>query len=254
MRAAFARSAADFSTYRAGFPPILLERLHSFGLGLPGQTVVDLGTGDGSLARMFAQAGCAVTGLDPVAPLLAEARQADQSAGVAVEYRVATAEQSGLPDSSVDLVVAGQCWHWFERPQAAAEARRILRPGGALVIAHFDWIALPGNVVAASEDLIRKWNTGWAMGAGSGLYPQWLADLAMAGFTGLETFSRDEVVPYDRLAWRTRIRTSVGIAASLSPQLVADFDYEHARMLDSRFPANPLQVPHRLWAVVGWKR
>ena len=62
-----------------------------------------------------------------------------------VNYRVATAEATGLVSVSYDVVSAGQCWHWFDRQSAAAEARRLLRPGGAVLICHFDWLPLPGS-------------------------------------------------------------------------------------------------------------
>lgn len=250
MRVGLGR-AADYSTYRAGFPSSLLDRLARFGIGLDGQRVCDLGTGEGALARLFAAKGCRVMGLDPVQPLLDQARALDSAAGLIIDYRATTAESTGLAPGSMDCVVAGQCWHWFDRPRAAAEAARVLAPGGRIAIAHFDWLPLPANVVAATEDLIRKWNSSWPMGAGSGLYPQWLADLAQAGFVELETLSYDVLVPYAHADWRARIRASVGIAGSLSQQLVADFDRELARMLETRFPADPLRVPHRVWAVVG---
>ena len=50
-----------------------------------------------------------------------------------IEYRVAPAEASGLDDSSVDLLTVGQALHWFDHARFAAEARRIVAPGGLLV-------------------------------------------------------------------------------------------------------------------------
>jgi len=41
------------------------------------------------------------------------------------------------------------------------------------------------------------------------------------------------------------------VAASLRPDAVAEFDDAHARMLAERFPAEPLAVPHRVWALVA---
>jgi ubiquinone/menaquinone biosynthesis C-methylase UbiE len=46
-----------------------------------------------------------------------------------VEYRCARAEDCGLADGSVDLVVAAQAAHWFDRPAFYGEARRVARPG-----------------------------------------------------------------------------------------------------------------------------
>jgi SAM-dependent methyltransferase len=90
----------------------------------------------------------------------------------------------------------GQCWHWFDRPKAAREVRGLLVPNGWLVIAHFDWIPLPGNVVEATEQLIEQHNPEWTMSGGRGLYSRWLSDVAIAGFYDIETFSFDIFVPY----------------------------------------------------------
>ena len=101
--------------------------------------------------------------------------------------------------------------------------------GGALVICHFDWLPLPGNVVAATEALILEHNPEWPLSGGLGMYPLWTLDVAEAGFTGLETFSFDVPVAYSHEAWRGRIRASAGVAASLPPDAVAAFDDELAR-------------------------
>ena len=159
-----------------------------------GERLLDLGTGTGSLARGFARRGLQVTGLDPAQPLLDQARRLDDAAGVAVAYVQARAECTGLAAASFDVVSSGQSWHWFEGARAAQEVRRLLRPGGRVVIAHFDWLPLPGNVVEATERLIREHNPAWTHGGGSGLHPACLADLAHAGFAGIETFSFDQAV------------------------------------------------------------
>jgi SAM-dependent methyltransferase len=51
-----------------------------------------------------------------------------------IEYRVAPAESSGLPDASVDLVTVAQGLHWLDHARFFAEARRVLRPGGAIAV------------------------------------------------------------------------------------------------------------------------
>ena len=204
----FGRTAGDYARHRAGFPERLFERLIEQGVVRAGERLLDLGTGTGALARGFARRGLRVTGLDVATAMLAQARRLDRDAGVRVRYVRAPAETTGLPDTSFDVVSAGQCWHWFVRTRAAAEARRLLRPGGRLVIAHFDWLPLAGNVVEATERLIRQHNPGWTFGGGTGLHPDCLADLALAGFAGIETFSFDHPVSYSHEAWRGRIRSS----------------------------------------------
>ena len=134
---------------------------------------------------------------------------------------------------------------------AAREARRLLRPHGKIVICHFDWLSLPENVVRATESLILRHNPEWRGAGGLGMYPPWAADLADSGFVGIETFSYDVEVTYSREAWRGRIRASAGVAATLSEKAVRRFDADHEAMLAEHFPADPFNVPHRVWALVA---
>ncbi|RFU85605.1 class I SAM-dependent methyltransferase [Streptomyces triticagri] len=250
----FGRTADDYARHRAGFPPELVTRLAERGVAVDGRDVVDLGTGTGTLARLFALAGGRVTGVDPAAPLLQQAEALDREAGVNVTHRVATAEDTGLAGGGYDVVSAGQCWHWFDAPRAAAEVRRLLRPGGRVVIAHFDWLPLPGNAVAATEELITEFNPDWAYGGGTGLYPRWLTDLAVAGFGGIETFSFDLDVPYTPEAWTGRIRASAGVGASLAEAEVDRFTDALESVLRTRFPGDVLEILHRTWAVTAVRR
>jgi SAM-dependent methyltransferase len=179
-----------------------------------------------------------------------------RSSSSGARFALAPAENTGLPEGSADLVIAGQCWHWFDRAAAAREAARLLVPGGRLVIAHFDWVPLPGNIIEATEQLIDEHNPGPVQpyvrfGHGTGLYPAWFKDAAGAGFTALESFSFDVAVPYTHEAWRGRVRASAKIGASLAPERIARFDAALASLLAERFPAHPLAVPHRVFALMA---
>ncbi len=111
------------------------------------------------------------------------------------------------------------------------------------------WVPLPGNVVAATESLIQEHNPGWARGGTTGIHAAWLADAAGAGFRDPETFSFDRAVRYSHQAWRGRIRASAGVGASLPADAVARFDRALASILAERFPADPIEVPHRVFAL-----
>ncbi len=245
----FGRTATDYAKYRAGFPPEFFTRLAAFGIGVPGQRIADLGTGTGALARELAAAGSVVTGVDVAPELLDQARELDAAAGVEVTYRVAPAEDTGLPGGAWDVVTAAHCWHWFDAPRAVAEVRRLLVPGGAVVLCSRDYLILPGNVCEASEELILSYNPGWPMAGSPGTHDEWAEDLT--GFTDLETFSFDVDVPYTHAAWRGRMRSSNGVGASLPDEAVAAFDADLARLLRERFGEEPLPVPHRVFAVVA---
>lgn len=249
----FGRTASDYRTFRAGFPPRFFERIAAQFALRPGMRALDIGTGTGTVARGLAQLGLDVTAIDPAAALMREAAELDREAQVRVEYLEGYAETLPLADATFDLVTAGQCWHWLDRAAAAAECLRVLKPGGVLVIAHFDWLPLPGNVVAATERLILEANPAWALAGGTGIYPLWPGDIAAAGFVDAETASFDMAQAYSHPAWCGRVRASAGIKASLTDAQADMFAEGLAAMLRSDFPEDPLAVAHRVWWVSGRK-
>ena len=91
MKIDFGITATDYAKHRAGFPISLFNRLSEYGIGLPGQIIVDLGTGTGTLARGFATRGAKAIGIDPSVSLVEQAKQLDQAAQVQVDYYIATA-------------------------------------------------------------------------------------------------------------------------------------------------------------------
>ena len=253
----FGLTADDYAAYRAGFPDAFFDRVFADGYVTTNASLLDLGTGTGTLARGFAVRGCRVTGMDRSEQMIEQVREISKQQKLEIDFRVAPAEETGLPDASFDIVTAGQCWHWFDRPKAAGEVKRILKPNGTVIIAHFDWIPVLENICALTEALILKYNPGWKKFAdGIGIYPQWLRDLGEAGFENIVTFSFDMDVPYTADAWRGRIRASSGVGASLPPEDVSRFDFEMKQMLEEKFQTAVsgeavLPVPHRIFAVIA---
>jgi SAM-dependent methyltransferase len=248
-------TSADYARHRQGFPPRFYELIGREGLFAPGMRVLDLGTGTGTVARALAARGGAVTGLDPARGQVEAARRlaAEEGLGDKVRFVEGLAERTGQDGAAFDLVVAAQCWHWFDRGLAAAEAARVLKPGGALLICHHDWLSLPGNVAHATEFLIEAHNPRWRMGRSTGFYPAWATDLALAGFGRLGFAGFDHDAVYPREAWRGRVRASAGVGGAMGQAAVARFDAELAALLDARFPAEPLVVPHRVFAIWAFR-
>lgn len=248
----FGRAAADYARWRQGFPPEFYARLEELGVGLPGQELLDLGSGSGLMARAFARRGCRVTALDPSEALLAEARRQAAEEGLAIHHRRAWAEETGLEAGSFDAIAAGTCWHWFDRPKAAAECRRLLRPGGRLAIAHLDWLRLPGNVIDVTQEMIDAFNPNQRSAPVTFQYPEWIADLTSAGFDAWEVFGYSAVLEYSHEAWRGRIRASGGVGAAMDADTLARFDDALEKALAEAFPEEPLGVDHRVFALVLW--
>jgi len=120
-----------------------------------GAVVVDVGCGGGSYTRAWHELGAAsVIGVDFSEPILAEARAAHgQLPGVTFEAGEATA--TGLPDACADVVFERALIHHVaDLVAVAAEAARVLRPGGTFFVQDRtpDDVALPG-----SADHPRGW-------------------------------------------------------------------------------------------------
>ncbi len=90
--------------------------------------VLDLGAGTGKLTRSLIAAGHDVVAVDPSEPMLAQLRAALPD----VDARAGSAERLPLEDATIDVVTAGQAYHWFDPATALPEIARVMRPGGRL--------------------------------------------------------------------------------------------------------------------------
>jgi SAM-dependent methyltransferase len=120
----FGMVAREYDRGRPGYPAPAIEWL----LGPEPLDVVDLGAGTGKLTEALIDAGHRVVAVEP----LAEMRELLLAARPDVSVVDATAEDTTLPDSSADAVVAGAAFHWFDTPRVFPEIARILRPPGVL--------------------------------------------------------------------------------------------------------------------------
>lgn len=125
----FSNRVADYVRYRPGYPDGLINTLAAEAGLRTDSTVADVGSGTGISANLFLRFGCTVYGIEPNADMraAAEVRYQDEPRFHSCD---ATAESTSLPKASVDLVAAGQAFHWFDIPKTRAEFMRILRPNG----------------------------------------------------------------------------------------------------------------------------
>lgn len=246
----FGLAAADYGRWRQGFPPAFYDELAALGIGRPGQRVLDLGAGTGLVARELARRGCDVTALDRSEALLDEARRLAAIDGQLLRFVQAHAEATGLPDAAFDLVTAAQCWHWFDRPAVARECLRMLVPGGRLAIAHLDWERRPGNVIEATSELIAAWSPAPPNREWTFRYPDWLAELVRAGFGDHRLIGSTVRLAYSHEGWIGRVTASAQIGPALDAERTAAFRAELSDLLAERFPKEPVEIEHRVFAVI----
>ena len=129
----FTVRAENYARYRPTYPREILRLLErECGLA-PGAWIADIGSGTGMLAQLFLRFGCEVFCVEPNPEMrhLGERMLFREPGFSSIDGR---AEATGLPDAVVDFVTAGQAFHWFNGPAARREFRRILKPGGWVVL------------------------------------------------------------------------------------------------------------------------
>ncbi|KAK4448494.1 methyltransferase [Podospora aff. communis PSN243] len=130
-------SSAGYAAFRPSYPSVLFSRVLAFHnsnrgtAATPSGSLLDLGCGHGLVARALAPSFTKVVALDPSANMAEQAKKL--TTDPKIEIRQGKAEDlSFLPDSSVDLVVAGQAAHWFDYNRTWPELARVVKQGGTL--------------------------------------------------------------------------------------------------------------------------
>ncbi|MDT3705417.1 MAG: class I SAM-dependent methyltransferase [Thiobacillus sp.] len=135
-------SASDrYAAYRPDYPAALFAWLAGRCSGH--DAAWDCATGSGQAALGLAPHFRQVIATDASAEQIGHAVPHP-----AIDYRVAPAEASGLPERSVDLVTVAQAAHWFDLPRFYTEVARVMKPGGVLALWGYGRIVLPGDMDA----------------------------------------------------------------------------------------------------------
>jgi len=142
----FSAASDAYAKHRPRYPDSLFEFLASLA---PEQgSAWDCATGNGQAAIALSEYFPTVVATD--------ASQSQIDAAIphtAVDYRVALAESSRLPDACMDLITVGQALHWFDQDAFLAEASRVLKPGGVLAVWCYELCAVNPDCDAIVAEL-----------------------------------------------------------------------------------------------------
>ena len=129
----FSSRVKDYVLYRPGYPSKIIEFLvKNYGL-TPHSIIADIGSGTGKSTEMFLKNGNKVYGIEPNEEMrhVAESLFNGNPDFISINAR---SEETGLPDKSIDFIIAGQAFHWFDPLETKKEFQHILKPRGKVIL------------------------------------------------------------------------------------------------------------------------
>jgi ubiquinone/menaquinone biosynthesis C-methylase UbiE len=129
----FSDRVENYVKYRPDYPPQVLELFRSEMDLHENSIVADIGAGTGISSKIFLENGNTVFGVEPNRAMRAAATEFLKDY---TNFRIVdgTAENTNLPDDSIDFVVAAQAFHWFDTGATLPEFTRILRDKGFIAL------------------------------------------------------------------------------------------------------------------------
>lgn len=124
LATAFKAGGAHYDAVRPSYPDAALD----FMVPATARDAVDVGAGTGIFTAQLVGSGLNVRAVEPSEDMLAVLRERLPE----VQACPGTGEQTGLEESSADVITYAQAWHWVDPKAASTESARVLRPGGQL--------------------------------------------------------------------------------------------------------------------------
>lgn len=175
----FSNRVDAYDAYRPGYPLEVLGVVRGRTHLADHAVVADIGAGTGISSLLFLSEDSTVYAVEPNAAMRAAAKKRFEAYPHFFPID-GTAEATTLQPASVDLIVAGQAFHWFDKPRAKAEFARILRPNG--------WVVLMWNTRRtdtpsgrAYEDILHEFGTDYYQTRHENITPQEFAEFFAPG-------------------------------------------------------------------------
>jgi len=157
----FSSRVEHYVRFRPGYPKEVIKVLQEECALRLDSLVADVASGTGIFTRLLLENGNRVLGVEPNADMR---RAGEEYCAEFPNFTsvTGTAETTTLEDHSVDIVTAAQAAHWFDRDKSLVEFRRILKPGGYLVLLWNDRLIDSPGFNQDYEQLVLRYGTDYS--------------------------------------------------------------------------------------------
>ncbi|MCI5904955.1 MAG: class I SAM-dependent methyltransferase [Oscillospiraceae bacterium] len=183
----FSGKAEIYDKYRPSYPTELTDWLY---IKTRAQTVADIGAGTGKFTKLLLDKPWKVTAVEPNRDMLV-ILQRNVPQAKAIE---APAENTGIPDHTIDLVTAATAFHWFDEDKFREECKRIMTESGRVALIFNQKIT---DDVVRERDEISRIYCGYKGHAGKRSHEEGDAFLRNEYFAEVEYAEFEHSVSYD---------------------------------------------------------
>ena len=144
-----------YSQFRPGYPQSFIDYLCS-SVGITKDSIIaDIGAGTGILTKQLLECGNRVFAVEPNNDMRRIA-ETDLCSNKNFTPINGTAENTTLPNKSVDFITVAQAFHWFDRKTFQTECKRILKPGGKVILV-WNFRDPNSEIVIKNDEINRRY-------------------------------------------------------------------------------------------------
>lgn len=164
---------------------------------------------------------------------IAFAEELSKEAGMKISFLVSAAEAVDFPDESFDVIIACQCFMYFDKEILLPEIHRMLKRDGHFAVLFMAWLPEESEIAKTSEEMVLKYNPSWTGGHMTRYAlgtPSWCQGL----FEPVHMLAYDLPVTFTRDSWHGRMKACRGIgASSLKRDEIAAWEREHMEYMQT---------------------
>jgi len=216
----FSNRVENYVKYRPHYPKDVISFLKANCDLTPSSIIADIGSGTGISSEIFLENANKIYAIEPNMEMRAAAENIFSGNENFISINAA-AEDTTLQSDSVDFIIAGQAFHWFDRPKSKIEFNRILRNDGYCVLI-WNEKTPSSEFMESYEKLIRDYGTDYEKINHENIDDEIIAEFYSPGTVQLKTFEHTHPLDYSSLEGRLLSSSYIPLEGERYDSMISD--------------------------------